>query len=97
MAKGVRRVTAVTGREAVATVQRMAASGRRSDGAFQLQARKTCRRASRRLQEEIKKLQQQAQERRGQRPGMAPPTSCLAGATEVGGAKVIVGEMPAGP
>ena len=57
--KGVRRVTAVTGREAVAAVQQLSSVAGRPDRPASTASRRNCRRASRRLQEEIKKLQQQ--------------------------------------
>jgi alanyl-tRNA synthetase len=93
--KGVRRVTAVTGREAVATVQRLSSL---LDG---LAARFNCKPEEvparvESMQEELKKLQTQM------RKGAAGDASSaadklLSDATEVNGVKVIVGEMPAAP
>jgi alanyl-tRNA synthetase len=93
--KGVRRVTAVTGRGAVATVQRLSAVVDR------LSARLTCKPdelAARveALQEEVKKLQGQL--KKGAAGDLAGAGDrLLAEAVEVGGAKVIIGEMPAAP
>jgi alanyl-tRNA synthetase len=93
--KGVRRVTAVTGREAVATVQRLGAlvddlAGRFSCSPDQLPVRIES------LQEEVKKLQQQL--KKGAATDLAGAADkLLAGATDVNGAKIIIGEVPAGP
>jgi alanyl-tRNA synthetase len=95
VAKGVRRVTAVTGREAVATVQRLSGvvdelAGKLNCPPDELPARVAA------LQDEVKKLQQQLKK------GVAGDLSgaadrLLDGAEEVGGAKLIAGEMPAAP
>jgi alanyl-tRNA synthetase len=93
--KGVRRVTAVTGREAVATVQRL------SSALEGLCARLNCKPEEldsrvEALQEEVKKLQTQL--RKGAAGDLAASGDrLLAEAADVGGAKVIVGEMPAAP
>jgi alanyl-tRNA synthetase len=93
--KGVRRVTAVTGREAVAVVQRQAAllddlSGRLNCKPEEIGGRVAA------LQEEIKKLQNQIKKgTAGDLAGAAD--KLLASAVEAKGAKIIVGEMPAGP
>ncbi len=93
--KGVRRVTAVTGREAVATVQRLA--GLVDD----LTARFRCRPEDvpvriEAMQDEIKKLQQQL--KKGAATDLAGAADkLLASAVQVNGSQVIVGEMPAGP
>ncbi len=93
--QGVRRVTAVTGREAVATVQRMAALVDDLTSRFNCSQDDLPMRVEA-LQEEIKKLQQQL--KKGAASDLhGAADKLLAGATEVGGAKVIVGEMPAGP
>ncbi|MCS7046170.1 MAG: alanine--tRNA ligase, partial [Gemmataceae bacterium] len=93
--KGIRRVTAVTGKEAVATVQRLA--GLIDD----LAARLKCRADDlpvrvEALQEEVKKLQKQLQ-----KGAVADLTGAadklLAGAVQIQGSHVVVGEMPAGP
>jgi alanyl-tRNA synthetase len=95
VAKGVRRVTAVTGREAVATVQRLArvvdeTSGRLNCKPEELPARVEA------LQDEVKKLQ--AQLKKGAAGDLASAGDrLLADATDVNGAKVVVGEMPAAP
>ncbi len=92
--KGIRRVTAVTGREAVATVQKQDAllgdlTGRFSCKPDELPGRIDA------LHDEIKKLQQQLKKgTAGDLQGVAD--KLLAAATDVNGAKVIVGEMPAG-
>jgi alanyl-tRNA synthetase len=92
---GVRRVTAVTGREAVATVQKLTAvvndlTQRFKCGLADLPARIDG------LQAEIKKLQQQV--KKGSAIDLqGAADKLLASAESVNGAKVIVGEMPAGP
>jgi alanyl-tRNA synthetase len=93
--KGVRRVTAVTGREAVATVQRLAAVVDELTGRFRCQPEDLVTRVQG-LDEEIKKLQQQL--KKGAAGDLASAADkLLAGAVEVNGAKIVVGEMPAGP
>ena len=93
--KGVRRITAVTGREAVAVVQRQAAllddlSGRLNCKPDEIAGRVAA------LQEEVKKLQTQL--RKGTAGDLAGAADkLLAAAVETNGAKIIVGEMPAGP
>ncbi|HYT92158.1 MAG TPA: alanine--tRNA ligase [Gemmataceae bacterium] len=93
--KGVRRVTAVTGREAVATVQRMASVIDEMVARFNCKPAEVASRIDA-LQEEIKKLQQQL--KKGAAGDLqSAADKLLAGAQQVGGARVIVGEMPAGP
>jgi alanyl-tRNA synthetase len=93
--KGVRRLTAVTGREAVAMVQRLSGvveglSARLNCKPEELPARVEA------LQDEVKKLQTQL--RKGASSDLAwAGDRLLADAADVGGAKVIVGEMPAAP
>ncbi len=93
--KGVRRVTAVTGREAVATVQKL--SGLLDD----LASRFSCSPDElpgriETLQDEVKKLHQQL--KKGSATDLAGTADkLLDAAVEVNGAKVIVGEMPAAP
>jgi alanyl-tRNA synthetase len=95
VAKGVRRVTAVTGREAVATVQRLSAVVDDLTSRFNCQPEDLPRRVEV-LQEEVKKLQTQL--RKGAASDLAGAGDrLLAQAVEAGGAKVIVGEMPAAP
>jgi len=95
VAKGVRRVTAVTGREAVATVQRLSAVVDELAGRFNCQPEDLPRRVEV-LQEEVKKLQTQL--RKGAASDLAGAGDrLLAQAVEAGGAKIIVGEMPAAP
>ncbi len=93
--KGVRRLIAVTGREAVATVQRLSSVVDELTGRFNCQPEDVARRIDG-MQEEIKKLQQQL--KKGSAGDLqAAADKLFAGAAEVSGAKVIVGEMPAGP
>jgi alanyl-tRNA synthetase len=93
--KGVRRVVAVTGREAVATVQRLAAVVEDLTSRFNCTLEDLPRRVEV-LQEEVKKLQ--AQLRKGAASDLAGAGDrLLAGAVEANGAKIIVGEMPAAP
>jgi alanyl-tRNA synthetase len=93
--KGVRRLTCVTAREAVATVQRMEATLGAVAGRFNCKPDELPARVEA-LQEEIKKLQQQL--KKGATTDLqGAADKLLADATEVNGAKVIVGEMPAGP
>jgi alanyl-tRNA synthetase len=93
--KGIRRVTGVTGREAVATVQRL------SDVVDELSARLNCKPEEltnrvEALQEEVKKLQTQL--KKGAAGDLAGAADrLLAEATEANGAKIIVGEMPPAP
>jgi alanyl-tRNA synthetase len=95
VAKGVRRVTAVTGREAVATVQRMSALLDELTGRFNCKPEELPGRVEA-LQDEVKKLQQQL--KKGAATDLqGAADKLLAAATDVQGAKVIVGEMPAGP
>jgi alanyl-tRNA synthetase len=95
VAKGVRRVTAVTGRGAVATVQQM------SSIVDELAARLNCKPeelAARfeALQDEMKKLQTQL--KKGAAGDLAGAGDrLLAAAAEANGTKIIVGEMPPGP
>jgi alanyl-tRNA synthetase len=92
---GVRRVTAVTGREAVATVQRMTSALNDLTARFKCSVAELPARVES-LQAEIKKLQQQV--KKGAALDLqGAADKLLASATEVNGAKVIVGEMPAGP
>jgi alanyl-tRNA synthetase len=93
--KGVRRVTAVTGREAVATVQRLSAVVDDLAGRFNCAPEDLPRRVEV-LQEEVKKLQTQL--RKGAASDLAGAGDrLLAQAIESNGAKIIVGELPAAP
>lgn len=93
--KGVRRLIAVTGREAVATVQRLAsvldsAAGRLSCKAEELPARIES------LQEEIKRLERQL--KKGSATDLAGAADkLLASAVQLAGTNVIIGALPAGP
>ncbi|MHB1422658.1 MAG: alanine--tRNA ligase [Gemmataceae bacterium] len=93
--KGVRRVVAVTGREAVATVQRLSAVVDDLAGRFNCAPEDLPRRVEV-LQEEVKKLQTQL--RKGAASDLAGAGDrLLTQAVECNGAKIIVGEMPAAP
>jgi alanyl-tRNA synthetase len=93
--KGVRRVIAVTGKGAVDMVQRMAGVLDELAGRFNCKPEEVPARVES-LQEEIKKLQQQL--RKGSAGDLQSAADrLLADAVEVNGAKVVVGEMPAGP
>jgi alanyl-tRNA synthetase len=93
--KGVRRLTAVTGREAVATVQRLGALVDDLTGKFSCSADELPGRIQG-LQDEVKKLQQQL--KKGAATDLAGAADKLFdGASAVGGAKVIIGEVPAAP
>jgi alanyl-tRNA synthetase len=95
VAKGVRRVTAVTGREAVNAVQRLASV---VDGLVERFRCKPEELSSRidGLQDEIKKLQQQL--KKGSAGDIASAADkLLSEAADVKGARVIVGEVPAAP
>ncbi|HYV39959.1 MAG TPA: alanine--tRNA ligase, partial [Gemmataceae bacterium] len=92
---GVRRLTAVTGREAVATVQKLTAVVNDLTSRFKCNPTELPSRVEH-LQAEIKKLQQQV--KKGAAIDLhGAADKLLAGAVDVGGAKVIVGEMPPGP
>ncbi|HEY7159253.1 MAG TPA: alanine--tRNA ligase, partial [Gemmataceae bacterium] len=95
VAKGVRRVTAVTGRGAVETVQRLSAVVDDLASRFNCQPEDLPRRVEV-LQEEVKKLQVQL--RKGAASDLAGAGDrLLAQAVEANGAKIIVGELPAAP
>ncbi len=95
VAKGVRRVTGITGREAVATVQRL------SGVVDELTARLNCKPDElparvEALQEEVKKLQGQL--KKGAAGDLAGAGDrLLASAAEANGSRIIVGEVPAAP
>ncbi|MFO0969262.1 MAG: alanine--tRNA ligase [Gemmataceae bacterium] len=95
VAKGVRRVTAVTGKEAVATVQRM--SGLLDDvaGRFRCRPEEVPARIES-LQEEVKRLQQQL--KKGAAVDLAGAADKLfAEAQKMGESSVIIGTLPSGP
>jgi alanyl-tRNA synthetase len=93
--KGVRRVTAVTGREAVATVQRLSGLVDGLTARFSCQPDQVPARIDA-LEEQVKKLQQQL--KKGAAGDLqSAADKLLADAAEVNGVRVIVGEMPAGP
>jgi alanyl-tRNA synthetase len=93
--KGVRRLTGVTARAAVQAVQQEDAILANLSGRFRCKPEELPARVES-LQEEIRKLQQQLKK------GVAGDLqnigdSLIAGADQVKGARVIVGEMPPGP
>jgi alanyl-tRNA synthetase len=95
VAKGVRRVTAVTGRQAVETVQRLASvvddlSSRLNCKPDEIAGRVEA------LQDEVKKLQGQLKKGTAGDLGSAVD-QLLASAVDINGAKVVVGAMPAAP
>jgi alanyl-tRNA synthetase len=95
IAKGVRRLTCVTGRQAVVTVQKQNAILADLTNRFRCKAEELPARVDS-LQEEIKKLQQQL--KKGAATDLQGAADrLLAAAAAVAGAKIIVGEMPAGP
>ena len=95
VAKGVRRVTAVTGKEAVATVQKLSGIVDDLVGRFRCKPEDLAGRIES-LQEEVKKLQQQI--KKGSASDLAGAADKLfAGSQEVKGIRIIIGEMPAGP
>jgi alanyl-tRNA synthetase len=95
VSKGVRRVTAVTGREAVATVQRLASTLDGLASRFQCKPEDIGNRIGA-LQDEIKKLQQQV--KKAASTDLAGAGDKLfATAEKVGSATSVVGELPAAP
>src|SRR5262249_2058462 len=91
--KGVRRLTCVTARKAVEVVQQGDAILAELSGSFRCRPDELPARVAG-MQEEVKKLQQQLKKGAAtDLQGVAD--KLLASAAEVGGAKVIVGEMPA--
>jgi alanyl-tRNA synthetase len=95
VAKGVRRVTAVTGRGAVEAMQKLSAVVEGLTGTLNCKPDEVPARVEA-LQEEIKKLQ--ATLRKGAASDLnSAGDALLAQAPEMGGALVIVGEVPAAP
>jgi alanyl-tRNA synthetase len=95
MGKGVRRLTCVTAREAVAMAQKHDAVIGELTARFRCKPEELPGRVEG-LQEEIKKLQQQL--KKGAATDLQGVADKLfAEAPQVGGARLIVGEMPAGP
>jgi alanyl-tRNA synthetase len=93
--KGVRRLIGVTAREAVATVQKQDAILADLTSRFRCKPEELAGRVDA-LQEEIKKLQQQL--KKGATTDLqSVADKLLASAPDVQGAKIIVGELPAGP
>ena len=93
--KGVRRVTAVTGKGAVAEVQRLSSVLDDLAGRFRCRPEEVPGRVES-LQEEVKKLQQQL--RKGAAGDLQSAADrLLAAAVEVNGVRIITGEMPAAP
>jgi alanyl-tRNA synthetase len=95
VAKGVRRITAVTGPKAVEYDRQLAAVVGELSERFKCRPEELPARIES-LQEEIKKLQQQL--RKGAASDLVGTfDKLLASATKVGGVTVIVGEIPGGP
>jgi alanyl-tRNA synthetase len=95
VAKGVRRVTAVTGKRAVETMQQLSAVVEDLSAKFNCKVDELPARVAA-LQDELKRLQQQL--RKGAAGDLAGAADkLLASADDVSGAKLIVGEMPAAP
>jgi alanyl-tRNA synthetase len=93
--KGVRRLTCVTAREAVRAVQKEDGILAELASVFRCKPEELPGRVEA-LHEEVKKLQQQIKKgAAGDLQGAAD--KLLAEAAEVGGARLIVGQMPAGP
>ncbi len=93
--KGVRRLTCVTAREAVSRVQQLDAVLAGLASRFRCKPEEVPARVEA-LQEEIKKLQQQL--RKGAATDLlGAADKLLAEATDINGAKVIIGAMPAAP
>src|SRR5262249_56811845 len=93
--KGVRRIVGVTGREAVAWVQRLDHIAGELTARFRCKPEELPARIDS-LQDEIKKLQQQLKKgAAGDLQSVAD--KLLADAPETKGSRVIVGEMPAAP
>lgn len=95
VAKGVRRVTATTGRGAVQAVQKLAGVMEDLTGMLNCKADDVRQRVEG-LVEEVKKLQ--AQLKKGASSDLnGAGDQLLAQAKEIGGVKVLVGELPAAP
>jgi alanyl-tRNA synthetase len=95
VAKGVRRVTGVTGRGAVQAVQRLSGVVEELTGKLNCKPEEVGARVEG-LLDEVKKLQGQL--KKGAAGDLnSAGDQLLAQATEVGGAKVIVGEVPGAP
>jgi alanyl-tRNA synthetase len=95
IAKGVRRLTCVTAREAVKAVQAEDAILADLTNRFRCRPEELPARIES-LQDEVKRLQQQL--KKGAATDLqGAADKLLANAKEVGGAKIIVGEMPSGP
>jgi alanyl-tRNA synthetase len=95
VSKGVRRITAVTGRKAVDTIQSLSAVVDDLTSAINCKPEELPARVAA-MQDEIKKLQQQL--KKGAATDLqSAADKLLASATDVNGAKLIIGEMPAGP
>jgi alanyl-tRNA synthetase len=95
VSKGVRRVTGVTGRAAVGTVQQMAHVLDDLTARFHCKPDDLVQRVEA-LQDEMKKLQ--AQVKKGTAGDLnSAADKLIAAATVINGAKVIVGELPSAP
>jgi alanyl-tRNA synthetase len=95
VAKGVRRVTAVTGKRAVETMQHMSAVLDELSSSLNCRAEELPARVAA-IQDEVKKLHQQLN--KSAASDLADTADkLLAAATDVNGARLIVGEVPAAP
>jgi alanyl-tRNA synthetase len=93
--KGIRRVTAVTGRRAVENVQRLSAVVDDLSGRFNCKPEEVAARIDG-LQQELKKLQQQL--KKGAAGDLqSAADQLLSQAVDINGARVIIGELPAAP
>ncbi len=93
--KGVRRITAITGRKSLETFQHLNAVTNDLTGRFRCKPEELPARIES-MQEEIKKLQQQL--KKGAATDLqSVADKLLAEAPELEGSRIIVGEMPAGP
>src|SRR5207237_2686677 len=93
--KGVRRLTCVTARQAVEAVQQQDAILAQLAGRFRCRAAELPAKVEA-LADEVKRLQQQL--RKGAATDLAGAADkLLASAEQVGGTRVVVGELPAGP
>ena len=95
VAKGVRRITAVTGPKAIAQTQQLANVVAELSDRFKCRYDELPNRVEA-MQDEIKKLQQQL--KKSAATDLAGTfDKLLAGATKIGDVTIIVGEIPAGP
>ncbi|MBN1394499.1 MAG: alanine--tRNA ligase [Pirellulales bacterium] len=94
VAAGTRRITALTGLRALESIQKVQAILRSAAGVVKVPPEELPQRIES-LAKEIRQLKKQAAA--GPRPEGPGVEQLLAGATEIGGAKVVVAEVPGGP